>query len=168
MIMRTCDTLSVREQTIYSAVMAIGAAKRHNSRKQKTRDLRGEDILGAAWLIAAEYHDLGVAEVVRRAIRLTIKQGRQIASREVSEHDPIRPDYSQDIRDDLLDVVYTLTTELDKTYRIIDGNVLALGQLMRQGYNQVRAAALLGVDGRSVRKRIAAVRKMYNSMFSDA
>lgn len=165
---RICDPLSMRDQTIYAAVMRIGAAKRNQKRKQKVRDLRGEDILAAAWLIAAEYPDLDVVEVIRRAIRLSIKQGRQIASREVSEHDPIRSDYSQDIRDNLLDIVYTLTSELDKTYRVVDGQVLALGQLMRQGYNQVRAAALIGVDSRSVRKRIASVRKMYNSMFSDA
>lgn len=164
---RATLTLSACEQGIHDAVMRIGASKRLKRTKQMVRDIRGEDLLGVAWLIANEYPLLETDVVIRKAIKHTIRQGRQIATREVLPTDTIRPDYYQDTSDRLLELAYTVSSELDKTYRHIDGVTVTLGSLLKQGYNQLQCSRKLDISGQAVRKRIARARKQYNELFAD-
>jgi hypothetical protein len=162
---------------VIMAVDRIGASKRkfkiqrsgrrcrQSQRGSMVNGLQYDEVLGAAWILAHEYPELDVNVIVSKAIRLSIKQGRQIASREVSDTDPDRPDYEQDTTDRTLELAYTVTSELDKTYRIVDGNVVALGQLLKQGYNQSQCTVKLGVTRDAVCKRIARARKLYSSLF---
>jgi len=180
------DTLTT---AVINAVDRVGASRRKHrivrgdsrrprqtSRGSMAGGLQSEEVLGTAWLIANEYPELEVDAIVKMAIHKSIKQGRQIASGEipVSGIHPIsgKPitflhatGYYQDTTDRLLELAYTVTSELDKTYRTVDGITVTLGSLLKQGYNQTQCASKLGIDGRSVRKRIASARKQYNALF---